>query len=285
MPLLVAAGVLAACSSGGGGQLAEESGDATTTTFTPGAPVPAERLETPETAREAAAQLAEAETGLRDDDRDPTTLEVLGERQQLAYRALAGHPQWVATVVADVPSGVRPAIQHNVDADAALAQLTADSTAPTTLPDWTILEPAAGGHPPRLLRGGRGRERDPLAVPRGDPPPRDPHGAHPRQQPRRGAGPDAVHPETWASYGEGDINDDRDAILAAGRYLDDRGGPDDMDRALFSYNHDDRYVEAVREYATVMLDDPLAYDGYHAWQVFFRKADGTVLLPEGFGGV
>ena len=285
MPLLVAAGVLAACSSGGGGQLAEESGDTTTTTFAPGAPVPAERLETPRTAREAAAELAEAETGLRGDDRDPTTLEVLGERQQLAYRALASHPQWVASVVADVPSDVRPAVQHNVDADAALAQLTADSAAPTTLPDWTILEPepadtlrgyyeeaeAASGIPWQYLAAIHLVETRMGRI----------HG----NSPAGAQGPMQFIPETWESYGEGDITDDRDAILAAGRYLDDRGGPEDMDRALFSYNNDDRYVEAVREYATVMLDDPLAYDGYHAWRVFFGKADGTVLLPEGFGGV
>ena len=46
VPLLVAAGVLAACSGGGGGQFAEESGDETTMTSAPGAPVPAGQLET-----------------------------------------------------------------------------------------------------------------------------------------------------------------------------------------------------------------------------------------------
>ena len=55
-----------------------------------------------------------------------------------------------------------------------------------------------------------------------------------------------------------------------------------MDRALFSYNNDDRYVAAVKAYASVILDDPKAFDGYYQWQVFYAKRDGTYLLPEGF---
>jgi hypothetical protein len=276
---------LATCDGGDGGQLAEESVDTTATTLTPGAPVPVERLETPRTAREATAELTDVETGLRGDERDPATLENLGERQQLAYRALATHPHWVAVVVVDVPSRVRAAVQHNVDADAALAQLTGDSTAPTTLPDWTVLEPepadalrgyyeeaeAASGIPWQYLAAIHLVETRMGRI----------HG----NSPAGAQGPMQFIPETWANYGEGDITDDRDAILAAGRYLDDRGGPEDMDRALFSYNNDNRYVAAVRGYATVMIDDPLAYDGYHAWRVLFGKSDGTVLLPEGFGNV
>ena len=95
-------------------------------------------------------------------------------------------------------------------------------------------------------------------------------------------GPMQFIPETWASYGEGDIDDDYDAIQAAGRYLASRGGPTDMDRALFSYNNDDRYVAAVKAYASVLLADPRAYAGYHEWQVFYATSDGTFLLPEGF---
>ena len=56
-----------------------------------------------------------------------------------------------------------------------------------------------------------------------------------------------------------------------------------MDRALRAYNHDERYVTAVKAYAQVMLADPRAYDGYYQWQVFFATDKGTFLLPEGFG--
>lgn len=250
----------------------------------PGEPIAIDELPTPRSAREAGEALRAVETGLRGDDRDPATLQDLGQRQQLAYRALSNHPRWVAEVLRNVPASVRTAVQHNVTADAALSQLTGDSPAPTRLPDWTILEPkpaatlrgfyeeaeAASGIPWQYLaainlvetRMGRIRGNSSAGA----------------------QGPMQFIPATWASYGEGDITDDRDAILAAGRYLADRGGPEDMDRALFAYNNDVRYVQAVREYATVMIDDPRAYDGYHAWQVLFGKADGAVLLPEGFRG-
>jgi len=186
-------------------------------------------------------------------------------------------------VLDDVPRHLRDAVHANVDADAALDELTGDSEAPTELPDWHIVSPlpastlrrhyeeaeVASGVPwpylaaINLVETRMGRIRGTSSA-----------GAH---------GPMQFIPATWEAYGEGDVTDDRDAILAAGRYLDDRGAPEDMDSALFAYNNDTRYVRAVRAYATVMLADPRAYDGYHAWQVFFAKADGTVLLPEGFG--
>jgi membrane-bound lytic murein transglycosylase MltF len=95
-------------------------------------------------------------------------------------------------------------------------------------------------------------------------------------------GPMQFIPSTWEAFGEGDVNDNRDAILAAGRYLKAAGGPANMDKAIFAYNHDDGYVTAVKAYAQNMLDDPRAYDGYYQWQVYYRTVNGTVLLPEGY---
>jgi hypothetical protein len=82
----------------------------------------------------------------------------------------------------------------------------------------------------------------------------------------------------------GDINSNHDAIQAAGRYLASRGGTAKIDRALYSYNNDARYVEAIKAYASVLLDDPKAFDGYYQWQVFYATRNGTFLLPEGFRG-
>lgn len=279
--VVVAVLALAAC-GGGSNETGSPIEDALAS-HEPGASIPVDELRTPTTASETADELRTVETGLRGEDRDPTRLEELGQRQQLAYRALARHPRWVASVLQQVPETVRTAVQHNVTADVALSQLTGDGPAATSLPDWTILEPKAAA----TLRGYYEEAEAASGIPwqylaainlvetrmgriRGN----SSAGAQ---------GPMQFIPETWESYGEGgDVTDDRDAILAAGRYLDDRGGPEDMDRALFAYNNDDRYVQAVREYASVMIDDPRAYDGYHAWQVFFGTADGTVLLPEGF---
>jgi hypothetical protein len=280
--LLLGTVVLAACTDGGGGQLADQETDVVDT-LTPGAPVPIEHLDAPDSASEAADELAEVETALRGDDRDPAALAALGRRQQLAYRSLATHSRWVDDVLTDVPSDVRSAVRANVDADAALAALTGDSAPPTTLPDWQVLPP----EPADTLRGYYEEGEATSGVPW--PYLAAIHLVETRMGRIHGAssagaqGPMQFIPETWESYGEGDVTDDRDAILAAGRYLDDRGAPDDMDSALFAYNNDTRYVRAVRAYASVMLDEPLAYDGYHAWQVVYGKADGAVLLPEGFG--
>ena len=47
-------------------------------------------------------------------------------------------------------------------------------------------------------------------------------------------GPMQFIPSTWAAYGNGgDVNDDHDAILAAGRFLAASGGATDIGRALF----------------------------------------------------
>jgi len=274
--------MLGACSGGGGGQLAEQGGP-TTETLAPGAPIPVGRLDAPTTADEAATELADVEAALRSDDRDPATLDVLGRRQQLAYQAVAANPHWTDRVIAHVPTTVRDAVRANIDADAALNELTGESAAPTTLPDWQILEP----EPAPALRSyyeeaeaASGIAWQYLAAI---------HLVETRMGRIHGnstagaQGPMQFIPSTWESYGEGDITDDRAAILAAGRYLADRGGPDDMESALFAYNNDTRYVRAVSGYASVMLDEPRAYEGYHGWQVIFGKADGTVVLPEGFG--
>lgn len=97
-------------------------------------------------------------------------------------------------------------------------------------------------------------------------------------------GPMQFMPATWAAYGEGDVYDDRDAILAAGRYLAAHGAPRDMARALYAYNHDQRYVRAVTTYAEQMATDPDVYRGYHQWQVWYLTSAGDVLLPEGWRG-
>jgi membrane-bound lytic murein transglycosylase B len=89
-------------------------------------------------------------------------------------------------------------------------------------------------------------------------------------------------PATWRLYGEGDINDPRDAILSAARYLRAVGAPTKMERAIWWYNHDNEYVDAVMKYAEVMRTDPRAFRGFYGWQVYYKIASGTYLLPEGW---
>ena len=96
-------------------------------------------------------------------------------------------------------------------------------------------------------------------------------------------GPMQFLPSTWAAYGEGDINSNKDSIRAAARYLKRNGAPGDMRNALWNYNHSFLYVDAVTEYAKQMLAAERAFFGYHHWQVYYRTTNGDVLLPVGYG--
>ena len=306
----VAGALLCASCGGGGGQLAQQSNTASTATPDTSAPsvtsaapttaapssagtattstrhpaIATSKLESPRSAIATARELTDVENALRGDDRDPRRLARLGQRQQVAYRALSAHPAWVTRVERAMPEHLRAVVEANVAAGSALGSLTGSGAAlPSSLPDWKVMAP----QPASTLRGYYDEAEGATGIPWAY------LAAIHLVESRVGRihgpssagaqGPMQFIPATWERYGEGDITDDHDAILAAGRYLAARGGPSDMARALYSYNNDERYVAAVEAYAGVMLADPRAYDGYHAWQVFFATRNGTYLLPEGYG--
>jgi soluble lytic murein transglycosylase-like protein len=78
-------------------------------------------------------------------------------------------------------------------------------------------------------------------------------------------GPMQFLPSTWAAYGEGDIRDPHASILAAARYLVRWGAPGDMRNAIFHYNLDYDYVEAVVRYASAIRRDPTWLNRYYYW--------------------
>jgi soluble lytic murein transglycosylase-like protein len=79
-------------------------------------------------------------------------------------------------------------------------------------------------------------------------------------------GPMQFMPATWDAYGSGgDVNNPKDAIDAAARYLFLSGGRQHMDTALFAYNHDYDYVAAVDYYADVIRHDPAWLDRLYYW--------------------
>jgi hypothetical protein len=96
-------------------------------------------------------------------------------------------------------------------------------------------------------------------------------------------GPMQFMPATWAAFGEGDINNPRDAILGAARYLaHNGGGRGEIDSALWNYNHSYRYVRGVKHYAAVMAEDPQTFFGFYNWQIVYLSTSGDVWLPTGF---
>jgi hypothetical protein len=239
-----------------------------------------ELIRPPKTPEATAETLTRVERALRGLDRDPGRLRVLGWEQQIAYRVLSNHDDWIAETLAALPDDVKPWVQRNVDASAALSRLT---PAETQLPDWTVLAPP----PAETMRTYYGEAEQASGIPWAY------LAAIHFLETRMGRihgnssagaqGPMQFIPSSWAAYGNGgDVNDNRDAILAAGRYLRAAGGPSNMDKAIFAYNHDDGYVTAVKSYAQNMLEHPAAYDGYYQWQVYYRTVDGTFHLPEGW---
>jgi hypothetical protein len=225
-------------------------------------------------------QLVMAERAVRDPAVTGRELAYMGHLQQLVYFRLLERADLRDPVFDGIPKDLRRAADLSIAAGANLWLW--DSTRVTELPEWRIVSA-----PPirDLLTYYREAEAE-FGVPwyylaainlvetrmgriRGD--------SYAGAQ-----GPMQFMPATWDMYGEGDINDVRDAILAAGRYLRATGAPTKMERAIWMYNHDNEYVDAVMKYGEVMRDDPSAFRGYYGWQVYFVTANGTLLLPEGW---
>ena len=89
-------------------------------------------------------------------------------------------------------------------------------------------------------------------------------------------GPMQFMPATWEAYGlGGDIDDPRDAILAAANYLSASGAPEDEEGALFAYNRSTSYVEAVSRHAEAIARDPRHFYALYAWQVYVEGPEGV----------
>lgn len=236
-----------------------------------------------DTPRAIARQLRLSERAIRSDATTRRSLAEAGHLQQRIYRELALRPRLERRVLHQVPRWLARIAGRNIGAQ---RQLNAMSTSPPpdSLPRWQIIAPAPRSELRRYYRSAQERFgvrwRYLAAI----------NLVETRMGRIRGLssagaqGPMQFMPATWDIYGRGDILDPRDAIMAAGRYLDARGAPGDMDRALYSYNNDIRYVRAVKAYAEVMRRNPRAYRGYYGWQVYYRQSDGAVWLPVGWDG-
>jgi hypothetical protein len=198
---------------------------------------------------------------------------------QASIRQLVVTPDWRDTVSAHLPADMRGRVRLEVEAGAELRALTPPRD---ELPPWQIVKPPSADELRSHYDAAAeefGVDWEYLAAI---------HLSETRMGRIRGdstagaKGPMQFLPSTWEAYGEGDIENPRDAIRAAARYLVAHGAPNDMDRAIFAYNHSDHYVRAISIYAQLMKDDPSVYEGYHGWQVYYRTTDGDALLYEGW---
>jgi len=79
-------------------------------------------------------------------------------------------------------------------------------------------------------------------------------------------GPMQFIPSTWAEYGQGgNIMDPHDSILAAARLLVHNGAPYNMRNAIWHYNPDFDYVDAVEAFARAYRSDPGWLDRMYYW--------------------
>ena len=228
-----------------------------------------------------ATQLAVVEIAIRDPNLTGAHLEWMGHLQQLAYSRLQDYPEWKDTVLASLPEQTRAAVNASLEAGKQLRLL--NGPIPKNLPDWKIVE----AKPVDDLLGYYKEAETEFGVPWYYL--ASVHLVESRMGRIHGLssagaqGPMQFIPATWAQYGDGgDINDDHDAILGAARYLKAAGAPDNMQKALFAYNHSQAYVNALIDYGNVMKADPTAYRGYYGWQVYYPTLDGAMLLPVGW---
>ncbi|MGH8983626.1 MAG: transglycosylase SLT domain-containing protein [Acidimicrobiia bacterium] len=266
-----------------GGQPDERATQTSSSTTAPDTAAPTvdapSDLALPADPQETAGTITRVERALRSDVSTPEQLRVLGWEQQHAYRALSAHPDWIEPVRAAVPAELAPVVSANVTAVSEIATLNQPQPA---VPEWHIEAP----EPLDVLLGYYREAESASGIPW--PYLAAIHLVETRLGRIRGTssagaqGPMQFIPETWARFGQGDVNSNRDAILAAGRYLDSAGGPDDMDRALYAYNNSLHYVQAIQSYAGLLSADERVFRGYYQWQVYFATADGVALLPEGY---
>lgn len=230
------------------------------------------------------AQLADDlvadEQAIRDPSTPEAVLQSAARRQQAAYRAIGYHSEWDAITRPRIPASLLEVYDLNVDAR---RNLTAMAEVRDTIPAWRIVAPAPAAE---LL----GYYRDAEAA----------SGvgwnylaAINLIETRLGSvvgpssagaqGPMQFLPSTFAAYGEGsDIYSPRDSIMAAGRYLAANGFAGDSDQAIYRYNNSTRYVQAVKDYAAVLLADPAAFAGYYRWDVYLKTTAGDLVLPIGY---
>jgi membrane-bound lytic murein transglycosylase B len=228
-------------------------------------------------------QLVAAEQAVRAPGTGRSRLLAAARTAQVAYRRLALHRDWDATVLPSVPASLRATVVANLRTQRELRAII--NPAPKDLlPPWRIEAPAPAGEllawyhaagaqfgvgwqylaAVNLAETTFGKIRGLSAS-----------GAQ---------GPMQFLPETWTRYGNGgDVTDPHDAIFAAARYLADRGfARGDVDGALYAYNPTVHYVNAIKAIASVLVTDPGSFAGYYRWDVYYPTSSGVLLLPRGF---
>ena len=256
----------------------------TTSTVAPQVSAPNGRFypDIPDDPTAIAELLVSVERSLKDASTPPEAIPGLGHTQQVIYRVLGRNPEWDTEVFAVVPDDLVADVRDHLGARRAFIELVSDFDPPENVPAWEIVEP----EPAESLLGyyreaedATGIEWEYLAainlVETG-------MGRIVGLSTAGARGPMQFIPTTWDEVGEGSIDDPHDSIQAAARYLVRRGGPEDMDRALWGYNNADEYVAAVSHYADLLRRDERNFTSIYNWEIHYFASVGDLWLPVGY---
>ncbi len=239
-------------------------------------------LPLPGSAAELAQQISEVELAIVDPETPVEQLSSLGRRQQALYQLLDIQRDWVPEVEAGIDPTLKTVFDQNWQAKQALTSLVGTERVHSSLPAWRLVEPDPAdellGHY-KAAEGATGIDWEYVA-------------AINLVETRMGriegvstagaVGPMQFLPTTWNECCEGDPTNTSDAIRGAAKYLTDRGGPSDMDKAILGYNNSQFYVDAVKAYADVLRVDERSYYAYHGWEVYFQTSEGLILMPSDY---
>jgi membrane-bound lytic murein transglycosylase B len=264
----------------------------TTTTLPPGTSVAdvaaGARPRLAEDPAQVTLQLVEAETTIRDPAADAGSVDAAGRLVQLAYRRLAGQPEWDATVLVTLDQHAPELAQPVAAVVRARRELRAMHTELSgTLPAWRIVEPLPADELLALYQEAEAEFGVPWHVLAAINLVETGMGRIEGLSTAGAQGPMQFMPATWDAYGlGGDPTVPGDAIRGAANYLAANGGAagtrEALEDAVWNYNHSDQYVAAVLAYSDVMRDEPVTYRGFHAWDVLYLTEAGTVRLEPGY---
>lgn len=238
----------------------------------------------PRSPRELVHRLVLAEDLAHDPDTTGERMDAAAFESQLVYRYLARKPAWDRAVRAKLPQRYRANLADHLDARRSLRSV------PTTLSDvvpaWRIRWPAPVERLEQYYREGERRYGVPWYVLAAVNFVETGFGKIEGFSTAGARGPMQFMPDTWAAYGEGDIDDPHDAILAAARYLAANGAgtgdPDDVEAALLQYNNHPGYVAGILDYARIIQRDPAALKEFVHWQIVYVSTIGDLWLPIGY---
>ncbi len=256
-----------------------EARSTTTTSTPPTGPTAAVPAGDP---AELATRISAAERTIRDEATPAPEMQHAAFELQQLYRQLGRAPEWDAAVLVETPAELRAAVGANAAARRQFRSM--HSKLSDTLPAWRIVDPPPAGELLSFFREAEAEFGVPWEILAAVNLVETGMGRIRGTSTSGAQGPMQFMPATWDAFGAGgDIDDTHDAIMGAARYLaHNGGGSGDIDNALWNYNHSERYVEGVKQYASVMAEDEAAFTGFYHWQVVYSSTSGDVWLPAGF---